>query len=169
MSDIKPLIVTAKFLAFVSYLYLRFEVLYITVEWWMVTWYASHPLRARVDVAISYQLVHWMNHPRSVKCKFPLSLHKRGTMYHMIWYYIIIIYKCGPCPVFYELYPGICLTTEGKTRKKPQLGYHNTQKKNYTNNQNTEQTSLTLYQQNNTLYCLLWSKTIIEYTLHCIL
>jgi hypothetical protein len=44
-----------------------------------------------------------------------------------IWYYIIIIYKCGPCPVFDELYPGICLKNEGKTRKKPQLGYHNTQ------------------------------------------
>ena len=48
-------------------------------------------------------------------------------MYHMILYYIIIIYKCGPCPFFDELFPGICLTTEGKTRKKPQLGYHNTQ------------------------------------------
>jgi len=32
VSDIKPLIVTANFLAFVSYLYLRFEVLYITLE-----------------------------------------------------------------------------------------------------------------------------------------
>jgi hypothetical protein len=31
VSDIKPLIVTAKFLAFVSY-YLRFEVLYIILE-----------------------------------------------------------------------------------------------------------------------------------------
>ena len=40
----------------------------------------------------------------------------RNTIYHMI-YYIIIIYKCGPCPVFDELYPGICLTTEEKTRK----------------------------------------------------
>jgi hypothetical protein len=25
--------------------------------------------------------------------------------------------KCGPCPVFDELYPGICLTTEEKARK----------------------------------------------------
>jgi len=33
-------------------------------------------------------------------------------------YYVIIIYKCGPCPVFDELYPGICLTTEGQTWKK---------------------------------------------------
>ena len=45
----------------------------------------------------------------------------------MIWYYIIIIYKCGPCPDFDELYPGFCLTTEGKTRRNRQLGYQNTQ------------------------------------------
>jgi uncharacterized integral membrane protein len=25
--------------------------------------------------------------------------------------------ECGPCPVFCELYPGICLTTEEKARK----------------------------------------------------
>ena len=55
------------------------------------------------------------------------SRHTRNTMYHMILYYIIIIYKCGTCAVFDELYPGTCITTEGKTRKKPQLGYHNTQ------------------------------------------
>ena len=31
-----------------------------------------------------------------------ISRHKRCTICHMIDY-IIIIYKCGPCPVFYEL------------------------------------------------------------------
>jgi hypothetical protein len=27
------------------------------------------------------------------------------------------IWKCRPCPVFDELYPGICLTAEKKARK----------------------------------------------------
>jgi len=35
----------------------------------------------------------------------------------MIRYYVIIIYKCRPCPIFDELYPGICLTIEGKHGK----------------------------------------------------
>jgi hypothetical protein len=28
-----------------------------------------------------------------------------------------ILEECGPCPVFCESYPGICLTTEEKARK----------------------------------------------------
>jgi len=35
----------------------------------------------------------------------------------MIWYYVIIVYKCRPCPAFDELYPGIFFTTEEKHGK----------------------------------------------------
>jgi hypothetical protein len=92
---------------------------------------------------------------------------------------IIIIYKCGPYPVYFELYPGICLTTEGKTR----ITIH----KNYTNNQNTEQTSLKISQSkrnhnHKSQYKILQSITLSakqhtllftviksrkQYTLHC--
>ena len=30
--------------------------------------------------------------------------------------------ECGPCHVFAGFYPGICLTTEEKSMKKPQSG-----------------------------------------------
>jgi hypothetical protein len=33
--------------------------------------------------------------------------------------------ECGPCPVFCEFYPGICLTTEEKARKNLSQGKKN--------------------------------------------
>ena len=65
----------------------------------------------------------------------------RNTIYHMI-YYIIIIYKCGPCPVFDELYnwgkntektsvrvSQYTITIQTiKTRNKHHLRYHNKKK-----------------------------------------
>jgi hypothetical protein len=33
--------------------------------------------------------------------------------------------ECGPCPVFASFYPGICLTTEEKARKKNSQGKKN--------------------------------------------
>jgi hypothetical protein len=51
--------------------------------------------------------------------KPPTSGDRRALLTkHYIIYYIIIIYKFGPCPVFDELYPGICLTNEGKKHGK---------------------------------------------------
>ena len=103
---------------------------------WNVAWWRNTCARPIENVLTTHSRELSARDVQSVKFKFALSLHKGGTMYHMI-YFIIIICKCGSCPVFDELYPGICLTTEGKTRKKPQGStIHNKENHNHKSIQN---------------------------------
>src|SRR5215467_2356774 len=58
------------------------------------------------------------------------ALHDTFTYRQYTKYIERRIWEVRAVPGLCELYPGICLTTEGKARKKPQLGYHNTRTMN---------------------------------------
>jgi hypothetical protein len=76
----------------------------VVILWFRSTMYTWHGNAERWSLTHGWRCILVLVYDIATKIQGLISRHKRCTMYHIWLYRIIIIYKCGPCPVFYELY-----------------------------------------------------------------